>query len=411
MSCEVKVPVRLYYAGDIAAAIFSDQQPHQPVSDETEVVSFLMGKEVSPFDIPTLSPHLRQADRGQFEPSYVQLSRLERDIMQTWLSWQPGANEEGLVPLSPITDQEILGAIELEKANDEVQAALIGTFLDYHLQAEAGSGEILQAPSTYQIAEPGFRAFNQGKATADELRVELDRIIQTANEQSVDLGLVNQTALRKLMIQMGLGIDCSNFVYRYLSKAHERLGLPSYDSFVYRPSDEVLQLNESGRWPVRGTEEGSTCNLANNERSILTGNKVVPVSWIRDVFGKDSARITGAAHICSKEAAKPLQLEELMPGDLISFRRPSTGRVSHVAAIFGIEKNERGTSLEVMHSTHTRGFDSGLRLDTLRINSSGQPIDSTQKSLIDPERYRFSFCRPQAIATHYDSLRAARRSK
>jgi len=378
MSCEVKVPVRLYYAGDIAAAIFSDQQPHQPVSDETEVVSFLMGKEVSPFDIPTLSPHLRQADRGQFEPSYVQLSRLERDIMQTWLSWQPGANEEGLVPLSPITDQEILGAIELEKANDEVQAALIGTFLDYHLQAEAGSGEILQAPSTYQ---------------------------------SVDLGLVNQTALRKLMIQMGLGIDCSNFVYRYLSKAHERLGLPSYDSFVYRPSDEVLQLNESGRWPVRGTEEGSTCNLANNERSILTGNKVVPVSWIRDVFGKDSARITGAAHICSKEAAKPLQLEELMPGDLISFRRPSTGRVSHVAAIFGIEKNERGTSLEVMHSTHTRGFDSGLRLDTLRINSSGQPIDSTQKSLIDPERYRFSFCRPQAIATHYDSLRAARRSK
>lgn len=290
---------------------------------------------------------------------------------------------------------EVAGAVR------EVQAVIADTVDAYHLTAEDDRGSTLHVPVVYQIAgEPLFRPFRAAKASPVELQTELDRLIASSRDLGVDVGIERIESLRKIMSQHGLGIDCSRFGYEVLSRVYHRLQLPDYASEVFRDGEMVRDLHAAGRWPARDLS-GTDRNLTAEEARTLHDVRRVPVSWIRDVLGKDPEFITGAAHMCDEAATVAVQPEALLAGDLLAFDAASGKGVSHLAVVDEAVAGARGIEISFWHSWHTRDHTAGLRRDRLLV-TEGDSFEWSHPGLENPKRYRgYAFRRPAALAVHY----------
>jgi hypothetical protein len=328
---------------------------------------------------------------------------------EDWLEWVETYAGDTLA-LHPIDDPDTLAAAHgklaeaaalegVQAANHEVRVALVKTVLDFHFTARSTDGDLLSAPGSYQINEPGFNPLLRGKASPEELQAELDRVIESAARQGIDLGLETDESLAKILIQLGVGQDCSNIMYRLYTEVHRRLDLADYTSFVFWPSDKVLAMYESGRWPAGSGDNPR--KLTSAERQYLLDNEHVSVKWICQTFGTGPQNITSAAAICADEATVPVGVEDILPGDLVRFRKTS-GQIAHVAAIEEVSPG----GIVIWHSWHTRRFDAGLRRDTLYMSDQGEIIHASHPNLVEKGRYaEVSVRRPKALAQYYDSLR------
>ncbi len=393
-------------SGDLLA-LYPDR-----LHDVRELASFLVGREVGWGQVRLLTPHLSTAVLGQFASSADTLPGIRDQVgMMGWLSAQPEytGDDTANIPLRPIENVEtLLADIEVQQANEIVRDSLVAVFLGYTLMAKSIEGNILVTSPTYQNAgEPGFRPFNGGKASSHEMQAELNRVIAEYQEMGVELGLENEESLRKLLIQLGLGIDCSNFIYRYSLLSHQQLGLASYDSTIFWPSDKVREFYEAGKWQSRD-KDGTVRALTNRQLAFLNANNAVSVAWIRDAFGRNnSVGIVGAEHLCSDGATVPVQPQDIMPGDLVRFDQPNTGRTGHVAAIVSAIHTDHGVELTIYHSWHTRDLDAGLREDRLLIAADGRILSSSHPGLIDPARYSsITVRRQKSIDNHYWAIKA-----
>jgi hypothetical protein len=159
------------------------------------------------------------------------------------------------------------------------QSAVQETAQAFHLEAPTTSEGLVTVPCSYQIVEPGFRPFRSGKASAGELQAELDRTLSQAEERGIDVGIEGEESLRKLLIQQGLGIDCSSFAFRCLVRAHEKLGLEPYTDSVFRSASEIKRLNEKKESWAAKNEDGSPRPLTPKEQRGLAAGNLLPVSW------------------------------------------------------------------------------------------------------------------------------------
>ena len=285
----------------------------------------------------------------------------------------------------------------------EVRSAVNETALAFHLSAVTTTNEQLLVPSTYQILEPGFRPFRAGKASPEELQAELDLTISLAEERGVSIGIESRDSVTKLMLQQGLGIDCSNFAFRALSLAQDNLQLPPYVASVFRDAAEIQALHDTGKWtPV--SKDGSARELSRKEASQLHDNELVTIEWVCDVFGKDPEFVTGSSQICDTNATVAVVPEELLPGDLIAFRSAPSQKISHVGVAEEVVQKNGVVTVGFWHSWHTRDFASGLRRDTVRVNADHE-LQWSHQGLGDTERYdQHTFRRPAALALRYAEL-------
>lgn len=287
-----------------------------------------------------------------------------------------------------------------EQYRATARGAVIDTAYDFHLKAVTNKGLHIAVPGSYQILEPGFRPYKAGKASPEELQQVLDEVVTDAEERGIDLGITGPESVQKLSLQLGLGIDCSNFAYRALSAIHERLELPPYTQTVFREAPEIKALYEKkGGWEPK-TRDGTPRELTARESVLLKAkNSLLTVEWIARVFGKDPEFITGSQHICSSDAAVKVDTDELLPGDLIAFHKAGGGVVSHVAVIENVETIDDVVRASFWHSWHTRNFGSGLRRDWVDLRDGVVPVWS-HDGLADTDRYQgHGFVRPKAMAS------------
>lgn len=293
---------------------------------------------------------------------------------------------------------------DLESYKQEAHRAVADTAQAFHLQATTNEGLAVAVPVTYQILEPGFRPFRAAKASAGELQQVLDDTVAEAETKGIDLGIEGQESLRKLAIQLGLGIDCSNFVYRSLELLHDRLGLGAYTETVYREAAEIKALHDKkGNWRAKD-ENGNDRELTEDEARILETQDSVSVRWVTDTFGKDPEFILGSKHIAAAEATVPIASVDVAPGDIIAFNKAVSGVVSHVAIVESVEETRFARTAQFWHSWHSRDFQSGLRRDYVTF---GEEVAVwSHEDLADASRYRgHTLVRPVALASVYDSGR------
>lgn len=285
-----------------------------------------------------------------------------------------------------------------EQYAHEARGAVVDTAQAFHLKASAGDGSPVSAPCSYQILEPGFRPFRAGKASPKELQDELDGVLGQAQSRGIDPGIEGQEAIRKLSVQLGLGIDCSNFAYHTLARLHDRLGFGSYTDHVFRSGAEIRELHANKEsWAARD-EDGNPRQLTTEESDKLRTSEFVAVTWIEDVFNKDPEFIIGSHHMSSPEAAEQVLPQDVLPGDLIAFNKAGNGRVSHIAVVEKADAlSEETMRMDFWHSWHTRDFQSGLRRDAVQTN--GVSSTWSHDGLADPTRYSgYFFCRPMGTA-------------
>ena len=294
--------------------------------------------------------------------------------------------------------------ISTEQYQAETHQAVVDTALAFHLQAITTEGLLVNVPCGYQILQPGFRPFRAGKASPQELQDCLDGVVQEAHEKGIDLGIEGRQSLRKLSIQLGLGIDCSNFAYRALTLVHGRLDLPSYITSVFRDAAEIRVLHsKGGSWEAKDAD-GNPRELTDDEADLLSTDSSIDIAWIASLFGKDPAFITGSKHICSTAATEPTDSAHLMPCDLLAFRKAGTAAVSHVAVIETVEFSGSEVHADFWHAWHSRDFESGIRRDSVTFAEGSEPSWS-HEGLADPGRYQgYSLVRPRMLADFYRSI-------
>ena len=288
--------------------------------------------------------------------------------------------------------------LSLEKYTIEAQRAVTDTVDAFHLHAAVSDGSSVIVPCSYQILEPGFRPFRAGKASPQELQSELDSVLEQAEKRGIDPGIEDEEALRKLAIQLGLGIDCSNLAFRSLDLLHDRLGIGPYTSRVFRSAAEIQDLNANkDSWAAKN-EDGSPRSLTDEEVEKLETADVVEASWVASVFGKDPEFIIGSRHMTDMSAAYPVEQKNTLPGDLLAFKKAGSGAVSHLAVVETVDEVEEGViHVDFWHSWHTRDFESGLRRDAVTLE--GDSLTWSHEGLASPTRYEeHFFCRPTGMA-------------
>jgi hypothetical protein len=286
--------------------------------------------------------------------------------------------------------------LTLEQYAVETSSVVAETAESFHLHAKTVDGTPISIPPSFQIVEPGFRPFRAGKASAEVLQAELNQTLEEAKMSGTEIGIEGPESFRKLLIQLGLGIDCSNFAYRSLSLIHSRLGLGSYEESVFRIAYEIRRLHERKEsWSAKDSS-GNPRNMSMQETEILHKLHVLDVGWIANVFGKDPEFIMGSRHITGENATKLVHPRNALPGDLVAFRTAVSEVVSHVAVVETVEKSDEEVHIEFWHPWHTRDFQSGLRKDSL--TTDGIHNSWSHEGLANPNRYDGHYlCRPNKM--------------
>jgi hypothetical protein len=250
---------------------------------------------------------------------------------------------------------------------------------DYHLKIKKANDSILSVPCSFQIQDGDYHPFSDGKASPEELQVELDRLLNCAKEKHVDLShqLCNVDAAQEFCARQGYGIDCSNFAFRVQDYLHGQFGM-DYEKNIYRST---------------------------NEMSWLPDNPALSFSVhaLSRVLEKNPARLAGAKHMTSKKAAILVNNQEVSPGDLVMFKKIGTKAVSHVAVVGDI--SHKRDSVGIWHSVHLKNKEgSGVRQDSMILsNVFGVPEVVNQEALFK-NKYDYSFCRPLGLAAIRASL-------
>jgi len=280
------------------------------------------------------------------------------------------------------------------------QKTLRGLVDDFTLTA--GDYEVLPV---YQINETGFRPFMAAKASPEQLQAELDRIVAEAQARGTDLGLESENSLRKLLLQNGLGIDCSNFGFNFYQRLFDELGLGDYCDSVFWDATDVKApyLNpEKPNWKPRDAE-GNLRDLTPQETEKLFDSESIEVSWIAEVFGKDPVFITGSKHMTRTGSSERVKPENITPGDMITFSAVGSKAVSHIAIVEKVAPKASGTEVDFRHSWHTRNYDAGIRDGSATIENGSATF--TDPGLNNPERYEvYNFMRPARLATYLSML-------
>jgi hypothetical protein len=282
---------------------------------------------------------------------------------------------------------------------------VVETAHDFHFRAVTEDGRQIEAPIVYQIEEPGFRPYRAGKASAEELQAELDRIIGLADQRGVNMGIEGIDSVRKLASQMGYGVDCSNFAFRTLDRIHDTMGLQPYTQTVFRLASEIRELHATKKpsWDAKD-KNGNTRNLTDEELAKLESSDLLDIDWITEVFGKDPEFIIGSAHMTDDHATEQVEPTEVLPGDLIAFTKAGAGVVSHVCVVEQAEVSDKTAHIDFWHSWHTRDFESGIRRDSVTVEAD-LTMRWSHEGLEDPKRYEgYSFRRPAEIAVAYAHL-------
>jgi hypothetical protein len=370
---------------DIISASLSgllDGTPYQQRIAAAHMASYVLGIEVGEGDVGYFLPHLVD-EIGQQHPAVAE---------------QPDQAILGIggLVLKPMADPESLARLQVARINRDVSNALDATVSDFFIRYSTNDAYFV-IPSTYQILEPGFRPYKQGKASGDELNEEVRLLVETAQTRGVDLGINSHEALRKLAIQMGYGIDCSNFAYRFLERAHDRLNLGPYEDRVYKQASVIRQLYENGRYtPVEGMSAEDAAYLADHE--------TLPVSWVCRVFGKDPEHLISAADICANVATEAVSFDKVVTGDIIKFVRPANGKTTHVAVVDEVRQDGKNSKVSLWHSWHSREFKAGLRSDYLLFDAGQNLVGATHPRLMRSDQYALSFRRPNGFVTAYGPI-------
>lgn len=277
------------------------------------------------------------------------------------------------------------------------QRSILETVSDYHLTATSEGGRTVVAPASFQINQPGFSAFLDGKGSPGELQDELDR--QTALSP-----INNDVELHELMTRTGIGIDCSMFAFTSLRRIHTQLGLPDYTSTVFRSSSDVLEFHATRpRWQPKDAS-GIPRALTADEYNILSSQPFVSAAWICETLGTKPERIIGSQHMAAPEAAQAIKPEDTLPGDLVAFAKTPGGSVSHVAIVDEVEQaGDQEITINYWHPLRMMGGGQGrLRRDSVTLTGDIE--------LWTPDRFndltregRYYFCRPNALAELYAS--------
>lgn len=290
----------------------------------------------------------------------------------------------------------------IEQSIKTAQEAITETWTAFNAHVELPDGYVA-TPFSYQIDEPGFRPFRFAKASPKELQAELDRIVEAAADAGVDLGLDNAEALSKLLVQNGLGVDCSNYVFHVQSHIHNKLEIDPYSRTVFRAGDDIRNLHATKpSWQPKNTNDGPR-EPTTLERRKLAAADWLDVEWLSRIFGKDPAFITGSAHMSNDASSIAVEAESTLPGDLIAFQKAGSGVVSHVGVVEHVSFDNDRTAVAFSHSWHSRDFEAGVRIDQIVVDhSTGTVEKASHDGLIDPRRYSaHHFRRPAALAILY----------
>lgn len=293
--------------------------------------------------------------------------------------------------------------MSFEQYRHDARHAVIDTAQAFHLNAITNEGRQLEVPCSYQILEPGFRPFRAGKATAEELQAELDDNLAQAAVRKIDPGIEGYESVRKICLQLGLGIDCSNFAYRAQTLLHGIVNGEPYVNHVFRDGKEISSLHATkDSWTAKD-EHGHPRELTEEERAKLDTNDPVSIAWIASVFGKDPEFVMGSHHMTTQEAAVPIEATEALPGDLLAFKKAGNGVVSHVAVVESVEASADHVRLDFWHSWHTRDIKSGLRRDSVQYGDLNPTW--SHEGLADTERYQGHYiCRPIGLVAIVKTL-------
>ncbi|HWB38675.1 MAG TPA: hypothetical protein VG604_00340 [Candidatus Saccharimonadales bacterium] len=295
--------------------------------------------------------------------------------------------------------------LSIEKYSALARHAVDETAADFEIGAKNNQGETMLVPVSYQIAEPGFRPFRAGKASGMELQKKFDNVVEQAAIQGVDLGLDSKESVRKLMIQEGWGIDCSNFAFRALSRVHKQLDLPAYITTVQRPASEIRDLyGVRPSWFAKDAL-GLHRPLTTNEAKMLTDSDWLSVDWIAKTFGKDPEFITGSEHIAGEQSAVKVPANEVLPGDVLALQKADGDTVSHVAVVEDVEHGAESVLVDFWHSWHTRDFSAGLLSGSVSVDLASGQTEWSHPGLADKTRYSgHFFARPILLKQLTDSI-------
>lgn len=272
----------------------------------------------------------------------------------------------------------------------------------FRLRVTDEAGELIaSALPTYQIpGEAMFKPYESAKASGDELQAALQASIDADRERGIDPGIVDEESLRLAMTRLGIGIDCSNFVYRALSALHRELGR-EYGDYVYYEGSDILQLHamKPSSWSPRNAD-GTPRELTADELDMLQSGPV-STAWLADVFGKDLPYIINAHRIADTSAInRRVEPHEAAPGDVIAFTKPGGERVSHVGIVSETRRTRLGDHvLRFYHSWSTRRFaDNGLKSDSVVVGFDNGAYEWSDPGLESISRYGgHFFVRPQVF--------------
>ena len=139
-----------------------------------------------------------------------------------------------------------------------------------------------------------------GKGTPDQVLEVTKRIVsESPNPPS------SPEAIRKLMNERGIGVDCSAFVYNVMDRWLEWRGLGSLSDYLVIPRDGVV-------FEWAGHPENSLGRTEDQVPEFTPLNELLPL-WHRPAI-----RVVGVKHLCSPETAvRVSRLDEMRPGDMI----------------------------------------------------------------------------------------------
>lgn len=289
---------------------------------------------------------------------------------------------------------------------ETARASVMATVDDFYISARLDNGTVVDVPLSYQIAEPGFRPFEKGKGSPEALQARFDEVVAEAAGRNISLGLESSESVAKLLIQEGLGTDCSNLAFRGLRSLHERLGLVGYEHTVLWPLERVQHFHETAPfWKHAKDKEKKPRDFTAAELDVLQGTGTVSIEWISSVFGNDLEFIAGSAQMCSDDSSVSVEPAVLVPGDIVAFQSAASGVVSHLGLIDEITRDDGSTRVNFWHSWHTRDFNGGgVRSDFVVVEQTvDAPWHFSHQGLNDPARYGgYDFRRPNAIAQLLD---------
>jgi hypothetical protein len=387
-----------------------------PPEQAAAVGSYLLGADIMQFNRAVVGPHL-SAEVARQHPDIVAVPEVAHpnigkgETARAWVDWLAFYCDVETLPLQPIQDRELLERISqesaaadkrdsLERVGANLRTALHEVVSSFRLTYTTATGKKLSIPVPYGMVEPGNESiYMGGKASGSQLQDRFNDISMSASERGSNLGIENEESLRECALRNGLMVDCSNFAFRFGEAAYQALGLPGrYEDCVYRDTSEVRALYNGGRWtPAAGLLTGRQLEtLQNSER--------VSVDWICNVFGKQPVTISGAAHMCDRDATVPVALDEVRVGDFVAFTNPNN-RVSHVAVVDSASVKDGMLEVDIRHALSSRDRHSGVCLTTMCVDADGRVVRASYDGLRDKERtVSVAVRRSVALDNYYKSL-------